>query len=300
MLPSGSKLTYSIVIGSVIFCLAFIVLLIIHPFGVDEPNYSILKQVRYNFTLRNKTNTVVNNVEFLVVAPVATTSTQLCKHIESSDPFQIHADDLGNQILRFSYEKFPPLATKIVTIKADLLMSEKPNCLSGDDPKLFIRPSKFIESDHSEIINISNSLQKDNISATVESIFSWVSEYLTYGGYDRYNRGALYALKAKKGDCTEYVSLFSALCRSARIPTKSILGYMCSERTCILRPAGFHNWAEFYDGKTWKIVDPQRRILMVQTPDYIAMKIEGGPTDNLFNQFDRFHIQGEGITVVMN
>jgi len=300
MLPSGPKLTYLIVIGFVILCSAFLVLLIIHPFRVDEPSYSIPKQVRYSFTLRNKTNTVVNNVEFLVFAPVKTTSTQSCQHIESSQPFQIHTDGLGNQILCFSYEKFPPLATKIVTIKADLLMSEKPNRMPGDDTELFIRPSRFIESDHSEIINISNSIIKDNIPETVESIFSWVSEHITYTEYDRRNRGALYALNSGKGDCTEYVSLFSALCRAARIPTKSVLGYACHDRNCILRPSGFHNWAEFCDGKMWNIVDPQRNVMKVRTPDYIAMKIEGSPTDNPFNQFDRFHIRGEGITVVMN
>ena len=112
------------------------------------------------------------------------------------------------------------------------------------------------------------------------------------------DRGALYALKYKKGDCTEYMHLFAALCRVNNIPARGIGGYIC-RGNCILKPSGYHNWAEFYDAGTWYSVDPQNKVFMKNSSDYIAMRIIGDTTGNPMGTYHRFRFKGEGLAVRM-
>ena len=50
-------------------------------------------------------------------------------------------------------------------------------------------------------------------SARRRPIFQWVSQNVKDDGYSAKDRGALYALTNRKGDCTEFMYLFVALCR---------------------------------------------------------------------------------------
>lgn len=265
----------------------------------NQKTYTLPKQIRYSFTLQNKTNQICKNVKFWAYAPVKLTSTQSCQNIESSDIFQLFSDQSGNQILQFSFDKFPPFATRIVTIKADLLMSDKANKISAEDATIFLQSEKLIEADHPDIIRLARSLGNRNLFKTVENIFNWVSGNITYSGYDRVDRGALYAFTEKKGDCTEYALLFAALCRADEIPARSVLGYISFDNN-ILKPSGFHNWVEFFNGSIWQIADPQNKILMKNSSAYVAMKIVNNTNKNPLNEFDRFHVQEEGINVIMN
>ncbi len=178
-------------------------------------------------------------------------------------------------------------------------MSDKANKISSDDTSIFIQSEKSIESNHPDIIRQAKSLENKNFIKTVENIFNWVSENVTYSGYDRVDRGALFAFTEKKGDCTEYALLFAALCRADEIPARSVLGYISIDNN-ILKPSGFHNWVEFYNGGVWQIADPQNKILMKNSSTYVAMKIVNNANKNPLNEFDRFHVQEKGINVIMN
>jgi hypothetical protein len=104
--------------------------------------YSIPRQVQYNFTLRNKTNRLIKKAEFWTYAPVKQTSTQLCDNIESSHPYQMIYDELGNQVLHFTVNDFPPYATKIIQIKARVLLSDKPVPATVGDIKPYLKAEK--------------------------------------------------------------------------------------------------------------------------------------------------------------
>lgn len=284
--------------NSVLLCLLFFGIVCVRD-SLAQSNYTIPRQIQYSFTLRNKTNRLIEKAEFLTYAPVKATSTQRCVKIETSHPYELISDELGNQILRFSFEKIPPYAVRIVHIKANLLLSEQPEPISVDSIDRFLCPERFIESDSPEIRRLANILTKSDQSKTAESAFNWVSENVKYSGYLRNDHGALYALRNKRGDCTESMYLFTALCRANHIPAQGIGGYVCPENT-VLRPEDYHNWAEFYQDGAWRIADPQKKTFTQNQSDYIAMKIMGTPADNPMGEFERFRSVGEGLDIVMN
>ena len=129
-------------------------------------------------------------------------------------------------------------------------------------------------------------------------IFRWVADNIHYTGYLRDTRGALYALRNRRGDCTESMCLFAALCRAKQIPARGVGGYVCKEDS-ILKPDSYHNWAEFYEAGAWRIGDPQKRVFMERPSDYIAMRIIGESPKNPMGEFNRFRSSGIGLEVKM-
>jgi hypothetical protein len=265
----------------------------------NPDNYSIPKKIQFSFTLQNTSAHLIKNAEFWTYAPVKQTATQRCARVKSSHPYQLITDDMGNQILHFTFNDLPPYATKIISIKADLLLSNDANSLSEDHMPVYLRPEKYIELDDADIFRLAQKLKASGGLKTAQNIFQWVAQNVQYAGYLSNDRGARYALTHKKGDCTEFMYLFVALCRANKIASRGIGGYI-SKESGILKPAGYHNWAEFYHNGTWKIADPQNKVFTANYDDYIAMRIISGSSDNSMPQFNRFGFKGEGLKVKMN
>lgn len=265
----------------------------------DRSAYTLPRQVTYEFTLQNTGPQLLEKAEFRTYAPVKQTANQRCDAITASHPFELSVDELGNQVLYFKLKALPPYATRIIRITADLHLSEgaKPNGRS--DPAPWLGANKYIEADHPAIQSTAQQLKSSDALKTAENIFRWVADHIQYAGYIKNNRGALYAHTYRKGDCTEYMYLFAALCRANAIPSRGVGGYICPENT-ILKVAGFHNWAEFYQEGTWHIADPQNRVFMKNTTDYIAMRIISSEGTGAENRFNRFSYKGDGLKVSMN
>jgi transglutaminase-like putative cysteine protease len=79
--------------------------------------------------------------------------------------------------------------------------------------------------------------------------------------YDKTGTGwghgdVLYACDAKKGNCTDFHSLFIAMARSQGIPARFEIGFPLLPDKHSAEIAGYHCWADFYiDGKGWIPVD---------------------------------------------
>jgi transglutaminase-like putative cysteine protease len=263
-----------------------------------EPAYPILRDIQYGFTFKNTTNRLLKEAELWTYAPVKATSTQKCLKLEASDPYEIIVDDLGNQMLHFRIENLAPYAVKPITIRAHLALSDTPNPISIGDSWLFLQSEKYIESDHPEIRQFAGQFVSSTPRETAEKTFRWVAGNIRFAGYTKESMGALYALKNRYGDCTEYMSLFTALCRANNIPARGLGGYVLKENS-ILDPGAYHNWAEFYEGGAWNISDPQRQVYMKHSSQYIAMQIMGVSSKNPMGDSNRFRFQGEGVEVKM-
>ncbi len=61
----------------------------------------------------------------------------------------------------------------------------------------------------------------------------------------------LYACDAKKGNCTDFHSLFIAMARSQGIPAKFEIGFPLPADKNSGEIAGYHCWAEFLRSATW-------------------------------------------------
>jgi len=171
--------------------------------ALPEPGYPILREVQYGFAVRNKTNLSLKEAEFWTYAPVKQTSTQRCVKLEASLPYELITDDLGNQILYFRPRNLSPYATRLITIRASLELSDISNPIPIADVQPFLRPEKYIESGHPEIVQFAGKFESATPRKTAENAFRWVADNIRYTGYLRNNQGALYALRKKRGDCTE-------------------------------------------------------------------------------------------------
>ena len=202
-------------------------------------------------------------------------------------------------MLYFSLTDLPPFATRIITIQTELKLS--PQSLSDlpVDLEKYLKPQEYIESDHPEIRRVAQILRSPDPLKTIEKVFRWVVVNLRYSGYVGKNRGALFALEHKKGDCTEYADLFVALCRANDIAAHPVGGYVCPQ-SGVLKARNYHNWGEFYQQGTWKLADPQNRVLMQNGSDYIAMRIIHASADDPMGSYNRFRFEGEGLKVRMN
>ena len=218
-----------IIVSALSFCL-IIGLVAVSSFlksRLPQPTYPFSRHVRYAYTLQNNTNRVVKDVEFRTYAPVKQTATQLCVHLKSSHPYQLLADEFANQILHFTFDLFPPYATKIVTIETDLLLADQANQMAVDNLAIFLRAEKYLESEAPAVSRLAGKLKVSKPLQTAENIFRWVVDNVRYTGYSRDARGARYALLHKEGDCTEFMYLLRP-CAGPKIsrPVVSVVMFM--------------------------------------------------------------------------
>ncbi len=268
--------------------------------GSDQENvYTHPRMVRYAFTVTNATNQVVRGSELWVRAPVKQTANQQCGEITGSHSFTIAQDAIGNQVLRFALTDMPPYGNRIITVTAALMMADTPGRTSLENRESWLSAEPFVEADDPDIEDEAKKLSAGKPMETAAAIHAWTADRITYSGYVANERGARYAYKNQKGDCTEYMDLFVALSRAAGIPARGLGGFICPE-SANLAPAGYHNWAEFYDGKTWQAADPQNRMFLTKARDYVVMRVISAAQEKQEQRFDRFRINAEGLKVMMN
>ena len=297
--PLKKRTLFVIAGGLAVLAAGFIPALFMRERSEQEPSYPIERQIQYSFTLHNRTHQPLRNAEFWAQAPVKETASQRCERLEVSHPYQLLSDEHGNQTLRFQFPEMPPFSTVIVSVKAFVSLADTPNPMPPRDLKAYLQAEPFCESDAPEITRLAATLGQRKPIHAAEKIFNWVTSNVKDSGYIRNERGALYALKNKQGDCTEFMYLFAALCRAGQIPARNMGGYVCSGNT-VVKPNDYHNWAEFYDGERWRLADPRRKKLMKETSHYIAMQVIVDGPGNAMAGFHRFRFAGEGLKVKMN
>jgi transglutaminase-like putative cysteine protease len=96
--------------------------------------------------------------------------------------------------------------------------------------------------------------QLDKARAIYDYVFSNMS-------YDKSGTGwghgdVLYACNAKKGNCTDFHSLFISMARSQRIPSRFEIGFQIPPDQHSSQIPGYHCWAEFFNPQNgWIPVD---------------------------------------------
>lgn len=279
----------------------FVTLALILPLHGETAVTALRRHVAYSFTIQNTKGNALSLAELWVSGPVALTSAQVCDKIKASYPHRVIRDDLGNQALYFAFTNLPPYGVKVIGIEADIELI-KPLVESAQTSEtnlmVWLKPERFVEIDNPDFLRSAPSFRGSNSLAEAKMICQWVHQNVMYDRYSARDRGALYAIREKKGDCTEFMYLFVALCRREGIPARGVGGYMCSENT-ILKPTGYHNWAEFYDGEQWLLADPYRGLFAPEPGEYVATRILG-VSDSPMGDFPRYRFKGDGLEVEMN
>lgn len=99
---------------------------------------------------------------------------------------------------------------------------------------------------------------KSDPLAKARAIYDYVFSTMRYDKSGTgWGRGdVLYACDAKKGNCTDFHSLFIAMARSQGIPARFEIGFPLPSNKDSGDIAGYHCWSDFYiDGKGWIPVD---------------------------------------------
>ncbi len=135
------------------------------------------------------------------------------------------------------------------------LSDKKKNQLQETGLTEYLKEEKFIEKNDSNLAEIAKGIKGTSEIDTVRNIYNYVIDNLEYLIQGKKDRGALFALRHKKGDCSEYSDLLVALCRAKKIPARVVTGISVQRDTKTAR----HNWAEVYlKDIGWVPFDPSK------------------------------------------
>lgn len=142
----------------------------------------------------------------------------------------------------------------IVDYRAEIAGSAAPAPLDDLDLVVYLRPSRYCESDsllptaRSEFFGLKG---HDLLTA----VTLWVWERLKYvPGSSHVTDGAARTLMARRGVCRDYAHLVIAMLRALDVPARMVSVYAPG-----LTPMDFHAVAEAYVDGQWWIVDATRR-----------------------------------------
>jgi hypothetical protein len=93
----------------------------------------------------------------------------------------------------------------------------------------------------------------DRARAIYDYVFTTMRYDKTGEGWGRGD--VLYACDAKKGNCTDFHSLFIAMARSQGIASRFEIGFPLPPDKHAVEIAGYHCWADFYNGAAWVPID---------------------------------------------
>ena len=238
----------------------------------DQPSsnrYPINRQVHWELTVRNQTAQAFRDVEVFSFLPFPETWQQQLLSVEANHAIEQQLDSPDQPVARVLLESVPPYGQRHIRFVANLAMADHFDNQEQTSTDRWLMPEPLIESDHQQVTRLATQLKQDDELQTARAIYDWLLAEITYSGYDPIDRGALFALAERKGDCTEYAALAVALARANAIPARLVNGYVV-QNDGRLSPFAFHAWAELLVNERWLIVDAQQEHFDPAPEHYLA------------------------------
>ena len=133
------------------------------------------------------------------------------------------------------------------------------NLLTNSDRQQYLQPDSLVPitglpAELAAKVTEGKTDPLDKARAIYDYVFTTMKYDKTGTGWGRGD--VLYACDAKKGNCTDFHSLFIAMARSQGIPARFEIGFPLPPDKHSAEIAGYHCWADFYiDGRGWIPVD---------------------------------------------
>ena len=131
--------------------------------------------------------------------------------------------------------------------------------LNKKDNVLYLSPDKLVPiTGRPAELAAQVTAGKDSQLAKARAIYDYVFANMSYdkSGTGWGHGDVLYACNVKKGNCTDFHSLFIAMSRSQGIPARFEIGFPLPADKNSGEVAGYHCWAEFFDPQNgWIPVD---------------------------------------------
>jgi len=124
-----------------------------------------------------------------------------------------------------------------------------------------LKPNRFVQSGHKEIIKLSRKAVGDakDAASAAKRIEEFVHKHIETKNLSVGYATALEAASSREGDCTEHAVLTAAMCRAAGIPARVVVGYvlLAKFRSHSNVFVG-HAWVEALIGDKWIPLDATR------------------------------------------
>lgn len=282
-----------------IITLSILVASLVYQPGLTVHNaFETTKTVRYGFIITNNSSALIDAAKFEVFVPSALTPFQRRDHLEASESFTLITDIVGNQKAVIEINDLPPHGAEQVILTARVSVTNTPNLpREWLTQERLLADETYIESDHLEIKSLSKRIVSANLNDEVRGMHHWVAANIKNVGYIAENRGALYALRKKRGDCSEFAYSIVALARSATMPAVPVAGFMMSGQSGVLKASDYHNWAYIFNDEAWHLSDPMKNSLNESQEEYVSFNLLH-QNENL-NNSQRFFVADERLSVRM-
>lgn len=126
---------------------------------------------------------------------------------------------------------------------------------NAQDLQVWLADEKYLEKNAPPIQTAAAGITGNDDITELRNIMAFVTKTLRESAFSSADRGALWAIQNKNGDCTEFAELFVALCRAKNIPARYCEGHLVGLLASTQPTA--HNWAEAYTKEYgWVRFDP--------------------------------------------
>ena len=166
----------------------------------------------------------------------------------------------GNELLYF---EAPADEHGEISLAVDYLVTRRgvspdgtPNADAAREP--FLAGSSLVPVDGSVLKRFFSDRPPQGATLEVaRALYDRVDLHLKYDkSGEGWGRGdALWACDSHRGNCSDFHSVFIALCRDLKIPAKFEIGFPLPAEQGAAEIAGYHCWAKFLDGERWIGVD---------------------------------------------
>ena len=114
-----------------------------------------------------------------------------------------------------------------------------------------IKPTRFLQSDQKEIIELARRAVGDTQDATeaARRIESFVARYVSNKSLSVGYASAAEVAAGRAGDCSEFAVLTAAMCRAVGIPAQMVVGVAYVKDFAGFQGFGGHAWAQAYIGE---------------------------------------------------
>ena len=227
------------------------------PLGTAQASPEVTqRQLRFTMQIANPVNRTLEQQSVWWYGPMRRTGTQELLDVRVSLPHELSFDAFGQTIIAVHLPQLAPFATRLISIAASLALRSEPINEPIALASAWLGEERFVETGDASIRALANVLRRDSQRETARAIYDWVRLNVEYDRYRADDVGAREALRSRRGDCTEYAYLCTALARVNGIRARTVGGYVIAADTAP-RAADYHNWAQLHLLGAWRTVDAQ-------------------------------------------
>ncbi len=221
----------------------------------------VTHRVTYEAKITNKSSNPLRHIQMFIAVPPPLPPRQEVLDLQIRPASGSQANDLsGNNWVHFIHDELPPLSHitfgYTALIRSRSVRYSLPATTTDfhipENIRDYTKPELFIDSHHHLIKDLAREIARTNplpvqfVSAAMRKVY----RILKYEAQNE-EKGAAFAIENRKGDCTEFAALFTALCRAHGLPARLQAGFGF-DGTRFER----HAWSEVWIRGLWVPVDP--------------------------------------------